>query len=322
MRLANVSDDRSDPHAIHMYARQSYDLAAQTGDQAQLALSLQMLSLAELRLGATERGLELGQRALLIARASDTRPAIAKCLGQLGLNYEHIGDVAAALRHTQEAIAIYRELGDLSETATQLNNLGYIANSFGDFPTGRRALEEGLQIAAEIGSRLNEIYLLSNLGSTLIGLDDYLGAEAVARRGIHMCEISRVSPFPDFYRDLAEVCLRQGRVGEAVEAAHQGLDLARRQDDPREIGSAWRVLARAIGRMPEPQGARPCFAESARLLSEAGATIERARTLRAWAEYELRSGDAARGRELTEEARAIFTRAGLIHELERLPFLP
>jgi hypothetical protein len=60
--------------------------------------------------------------------------------------------------------------------------------------------------------------------------------------------------------------------------------------------------------------ATDCFARSLHFLQEiegAGSATEQARTLWAWANYELNSGDRGRGRELMAEAQELAQRSGI-----------
>jgi tetratricopeptide (TPR) repeat protein len=321
VRLSMVYDDASEPLKAYQHARSALTLAMETGDRHQIIFSMITLSPPEARLGSPQVGLDLAMRALILAREINHRSATGKALNSVGLAYEQLGNYAAATQSMREAVTIYRELGDLSEVAVQLNNMSYIAHNGGDFRASCDYADEGLKIAREIGSRVNEIYLMSNLSAALIGLRDYQQAEAVTRQGIHLSEINRMTVFPHFYGQLAEACLGLERVAEAVEAAQQGVDSARKAGDQRDLGNTWRMLGMAIAQLAEPQGALPCFTESVRLLNEAGSTIDQARSLRAWANYELRSGDRPRGRALMQQARAIFAQAALPYELAQTPEL-
>jgi hypothetical protein len=68
--------------------------------------------------------------------------------------------------------------------------------------------------------------------------------------------------------------------------------------------------------------ARDCFAESERVLADVGLEEARARTLRAWAKYELESGDAQRGEVMWREAKELFLKLGAESELERMAERP
>ncbi len=60
------------------------------------------------------------------------------------------------------------------------------------------------------------------------------------------------------------------------------------------------------------------FAESLKVFTAMGAEAERARTLRAWAKYELVKGDRAKGAALWQEAQDIFRRLKMGLESERM----
>lgn len=320
--LAFVQDHALDPRASRVSAERAIALAEQVGAPGELAMGLFHLAWAEIRLEAPQQALALGQRALAVLASADEPATTARWHGLLGVIATSLGDFEQAMCYQQQALDYHRAIGNLNEVATQLNNLAFTANLYGDYSLASTMLHEALGISREIGSRVLEIYILSNLGPASNGLGHYAAAEAEARRGIALSEVSRMVVFSEFYGTLAEACLGQGRVTEALEAAQQALDTARAIEGPREVAAAWRALGMAIAALSDPQGAPPCFAESARIFAELGARGERARTLRAWARHELRAGDAAHGHALWQEARALFAEAGLAHELARTPEEP
>jgi hypothetical protein len=65
-----------------------------------------------------------------------------------------------------------------------------------------------------------------------------------------------------------------------------------------------------------------CFAEGAQVFTEMGAEGERARTLRAWARYEMDQGDVARGGAMWREARDLFARLGMELEVGQMACHP
>jgi hypothetical protein len=129
---------------------------------------------------------------------------------------------------------------------------------------------------------------------------------------------------PETYRFLAEACLGQGKIAEALEMAQTAVALAQKTEDQDHIGGAWRALGLVLSPLPDSititdrtYDARACFAESLRVYAEMGAQAERARTLRAWARYEHAQGDHQAGRAMREEAQEIFSQLGMRSELER-----
>lgn len=315
--LAFAHDTMGEPHTSLANAKRAQELAIQADDTAQLALSYVRQGWAAIRLDQPQLALELGTQALQLFETLDDQPNAARCIAMIGMAHEHNGNYHAAMHHLEQALQIDRAAGNIGSACSHLNNLAVIANARADYAAARTLLREDLALTRAIGSRVGEIYALSNLGTALIGLGEYAAAEVEIRRGIHLCETSRMPVFADFYRDLAEVCLALGREAEALEAAQQALDLSRTSANPREIGAALRVLGMALSRLGDAAGAASIFAESVRVFQEAHADAERARTLRAWARHALAQGDPERAAVLWHAAHDLFIACDLPLELEQ-----
>jgi tetratricopeptide (TPR) repeat protein len=136
--------------------------------------------------------------------------------------------------------------------------------------------------------------------------------------------------YPDTCSYLAEAYLGQGKVTQALEAAQSALAISQEMESGEFTGVAWRILGRVAGKLsPSPvrvenkaYNAAACFAESLCVFSEMGAEGERARTLRAWASYELAHGERDKGAALWQEAREIFEGLGMTLEVERMEGKP
>ena len=134
------------------------------------------------------------------------------------------------------------------------------------------------------------------------------------------------------YVALARVHLARGEPDAALEPALTGLDVARLQmalwqgvAAEKVAGTAWWVLGHIAVRLGaveidgERHTAAQCFAESLAIWDEIGSGVgwERARTLRDWSVLLAREGDTERADELRREATEIFTRLGMVQEIDR-----
>jgi tetratricopeptide (TPR) repeat protein len=130
---------------------------------------------------------------------------------------------------------------------------------------------------------------------------------------------------------LAEACLGQDKVEQALASAQRALDLAREMESQDDQGLAWRILGRVAATRGEPvpveghaqgqvrmAGAEDCFAESERIFKDIEREEERARTLREWAKFKYEQGNRQEGDRLWEQAKAIFTDLGAKAEVERM----
>ncbi|MBU0494451.1 MAG: tetratricopeptide repeat protein [Chloroflexi bacterium] len=334
---AGVQNIQGNPHAALESAERAEALARiavskRDTDAAQLAWAAALLwkGWTLYRMGDASGALTWGEQGLAHCEKLGPRSEWARGLNLLGMAHLVLGHFEQAIQYAERTLAAYRELGDRLGEGAILNNLGAIAYFRGEYATALTRYQEALDIARETGSRLGEVVGLSNLGGARVGLGDYAAAEQDLRQVIATAGVAGASFLSETYRFLAEACLGQGKVTEALDAAQQALAHGQEAGNKELIGGAWRVLGQVRGRQSEgadvdsETGPAGCFRESLRMFTEMGAEAERARTLREWGRYEIESGDREgeggreKGREMWEEARGIFERLELHAEVERM----
>jgi len=294
--------------------------------QVELARALFRKGWSSYRLGDTEAALELGEQALALSTELSARREIADSLNLLGGVHSMLGRYGDAAHYNARAVALYQELGDRERIGAMLNHLGEHARLRGDYNAAAALYQEALKTAYETGNRNAEMVSLSNLAGARVGMGNYRVAEYDLRRVIRWAEIvGQGGWLSGTYCFLAEACLGQDKVDEALAAARRALTLAQEIGAPALIGGAWRVLGivaartgKSIAIGNQAHDAPACFTESIRVFTEIGAEGERARTLRAWARYEIDRGDPARGETMRREAQELFAQLGMELEVERM----
>ncbi len=329
--LADAQSNQGDHRAALASAARAEAAAQTAGMRVELAMALWMKSRSLLRLGDVEGALALSEQMLALTTELGDRRQMTRSLNLLGIVLNILGRNSEAEHYLERALAICQALDDRRQLMDLLNNLGVIAYARGDYNTTFGHFQTALNIARAIGHRDGEMVFLSNLGATRVELGDYKAAESDLREVIQMAATAGSGVLSETYRYLAEACLGQGNVSEALAAARQALTLGQAAGVQTFIAAAWRALGMAASRLLEPiaiAGApgeqsghydvAACFTESIRICVETGMEDERARTLRAWATHELERGDQARGAAMWRESREIFARLGAELEVERM----
>ncbi|MBN1262330.1 MAG: tetratricopeptide repeat protein, partial [Anaerolineae bacterium] len=327
--LAGVHERRGDYRAMFESTQHAEALALRAGDVGSEALATAYFGqgLALYRLGDAQGALALGEQLLALSDSLGDNAAYMRALSlkMLGAAYDMLGRFEEATQCQEQALTLARALGDRRNEGAMLNNLGESARLRGD-PVAVERLLAALDVAHEIGDRDGEIARLSNLGGARLLQEDYVTAEADLRRVLEMVGNGNWFGLSETYRFLAEACLGQGKLEEALSAARRALDLAREIGYQELLGGGWRVLGACAARLeqegqresgasvPDP---RSCFAASLGIFIEIGAEAERARTLREWGRYEIIQGDPQKGVSFWEEARAIFETHQMPCELAR-----
>ena len=116
-------------------------------------------------------------------------------------------------------------------------------------------------------------------------------------------------------------------VKEALETANRALAFARESENDLDLGIAWRALGRVLAAWnkdllgvppslasvcqphPEPHS---CFLKSHQIFKKINAEGEAARTLRAWAEFDLQNGRDEEGHKKLEEVQRVLSRLGAL----------
>lgn len=295
----------------------------------QLANALYQQGWAQMRLSNMEAAFTLGEQALAISTALKLRDMMARSLKLLGSILTTQGRAfAQAASYFGEALALARDLGDRQTEGLLLNNLGVLAFKQGDYKQAVQHYGAALALAEQIGSRDLEGLALDNLGEARVGLGDYEGAESALRRAIRMAEAAGREEFASIAHSyLAKAHLGQGRLEEAFAQAHRALELGQQTGAQAHIAAAWRALGMIsaqmrVGEVPSEFQPRACFESAQQLFARTGAEVERARTLREWARYELEHGHPDEGRVLWQDALDLFTHLGLELEIQRMKQLP
>jgi class 3 adenylate cyclase/tetratricopeptide (TPR) repeat protein len=276
------------------------------------------------RLSDASAVLSLGEQARQLCLDCGNRHGLATSFKLIGVAHLQLGNYRDADRFFEQGRDLYEQLGDRRNTAAMWSNLGESARAQGDYASAERLYETALAAVRQIGHRESEAIYLTNLSAARLGLRKFQQVESDLREAMALTDGTNFCALSASYSFLAEACAGQGKLVEAFDAASRALDLARESENDLDRGTAWRTLGRvaaiskgarvspgAVGLHPGATNtAEDCFARSLEVFKKINAEGERAMTLRAWAEFELKHGQKIQGRRKAEEARAIFMRLG------------
>jgi hypothetical protein len=188
-----------------------------------------------------------------------------------------------------------------------------------------------LDITREIGSRDSERIYLCNLSAARIGLGQYASAEADLREVVAQAAPAGAYNLPEALSLLSEACMEQGKWADALASGMHSLELARASGNSLFTADAWRAVGRAIAAQPQtdadcvsghqamecPADPDECLKKSVAVYQQIGVKGEAARTLRIWAELDLKRQMPGPALQKLEEARRIFHDLGMTWEMDR-----
>jgi serine/threonine protein kinase/tetratricopeptide (TPR) repeat protein len=315
-------------------ATRAEEIARAAGLSVELVQALWMKGWITFRMGDLSAAESIADQVLLLSQDLQEQSLMANCQNLLGAIHSMLGNYGEAALHFENALDSFGKLGLRANAMSVVNNLGWLAENRGDYQHAFARYQEALGIARDTGHRDAEMVYLSNLGGMRVMMGDYPTAEAELRQVISMAAISGLGVLSETYRNLAEATLRQGAVEDALEAAKHSLKLGHDVQSQEYVAAAWRVLGQVIAQHQQDvvdieqsdvvgqYNAERCFQESLRIAQETGLDSEKARTLRAWALYEMAAGNLNQATTMWQESREIFEKMGAQLEAERMSEMP
>jgi tetratricopeptide (TPR) repeat protein len=297
---------------VHLeLARQLFEVA---GDAPGVAAALDDIGRIHFVTGAPEASLACHRAALAVRERLGDERGRALALARMGQVEHEAGNLDAAAGHFREALTLRRKVGDRPGEIASMLDLGGLQLDLGHVAAAVALLDDGRALAREQGERLFEASFAIELGECHLSV----GEPRLARKEYEVGrEIARQFGarvlLSEATRGLAEAELALGELRRARDDARAAFELAERIGAAPLMGAALRVVAASVGLGAPGEadlgGAREMFDRAVEVLSNAGAELELARTLAAYAEFESRVGRRDTALELRRQAELIRDRA-------------
>ncbi|MCK5793910.1 MAG: tetratricopeptide repeat protein, partial [Anaerolineales bacterium] len=328
LAIGTVRDRQGDHKSALDCAEKALALAQENDYSIEIVEAVLLKGQSHYRLGdAKEAGIYI-QDALDLCHKDADQYTVSRCLSLMGLIQDDLGEFDLAREYKEQALAIIGEIeGDWIQgwRGTVTMNLANTATLRGDFNEAVNLYQQSLDIFQETKNQDMIIGCLANLAAAKAGLGEHQQAEEYLRQVLEITKNWDWMGKPITCFLLAEACLGQNKLDEALEAAKESLVHAELTGAQQAVGAACRVLGKVASRLKievEHDGKtltpRECFQHSEKIYADLGADAERAHTLKAWAEHELGDGDNKEGEKMWEEAKGIFSRLNMGTEVEKM----
>lgn len=289
-------------------------LARQAGDKCadELIRSSYLKGWALYRMSDAPAVLALAAETIELSQKFGKRNWMANGYKLHGVAHLQLGRYREAEQYFDKGLALCLESGDRRSASAMFSNLGECARLQGDFPRAVSLYQKALELARQIGDRPAEMLYLSNLGGARLGLEQFPEAELDLRQAIAIRGLSKSCGLSETYDFLAQACLGQQKLAEALDAARRAVIIGLQMENPLELAGSWRALGRVlaaltqsgkpdecsleVGSSPILCDASHCFAESLRVYQAIGAADEEARTSQIWARCRLEFPEVGQAR--------------------------
>ncbi|MGI0491633.1 CHAT domain-containing protein [Alkalinema pantanalense CENA528] len=211
------------------YQEHRLEIVRKIKDRQGESQTLGNLGQAHYFLGNYVKAIAYQEESLAITRELKTPIGETKSLGSLGNIYRALGNYTKAIEYYEQSLAISQKIRDRQGEGQVLGSLGLAYHSLGNYTKAIEYYERRVAIAREINDRDGEYRGLHNLGLTLNRYNQTDLAIIFYKQSIQVAESIRSDnrklsrdlqasyseTVAGTYRNLADLLLSQGRIGEA-----------------------------------------------------------------------------------------------------------
>ncbi|HEY0701502.1 MAG TPA: CHAT domain-containing protein [Candidatus Acidoferrales bacterium] len=288
-------------------ARDAATLATGVGggdaDPQGQGLAWKTLSSAEYFLGDYEASIAAAQQAIALYQRSGDDYWQGILLGNLAYTYRETGDTDDALACSKQALEIARRLEDKYGIAFNLEALATVNLSRGDMEQAFELYYEALDATKVQPFPGVEAAIWSGLGDLYSQLNDEKRAEESFQKALPLAkEASDTAGLLKVTASLGDLYLRQGRAKNALAALDEGLKEAKKLGLVREQSILAVGVARSEATLGQNETARADFQLAVDAAGRIANKDAEASALLHFADFEYRTGNATRARELYERS--------------------
>ena len=206
------------------------------------------------------------QQGLELAKKTHQQPAVADCLGNLGLVYDALDQYDRALEYHQQALAMHRELKDRRGEGHDLNNMGVVYRHLSQYDRALEHHQQALAIFREIKDRGGEAQALSQLGLISWFVGQYDRAVEYNQQALAIFrEVKDHRGEGHTLGNLGVEYYRLGQSQQAIEYHRQALAIARKIKDRRNQTNELINLGEVYHDIGQYQPALECYRQALEL---------------------------------------------------------
>ena len=222
------------------YYNQALPLQHAVGDRDGEARTVSNIGAVYVALGEKQKALDYYNQALPLERAVGDRAGEATTLNNIGWLYSTLGEKQKALDYYNQALPLERAVGNRAAEAKTLTHVGAVYDALGEKQKALEYYSQSLPLSRAVQDPLSEASTLALMMEYWKSLQNpslavLFGKQAIdrfqqVRRNIGGLEKEAQQSFlkskEDYYRELAELLISQGRLPEA----QQVLDLLKAEE--------------------------------------------------------------------------------------------
>jgi len=184
---------------------------------------------AYLNTGQFQKAIGWYNKALEIARESESQKGETAPLNNLGICYYNLGQIATAIEYLEQSLKIVREIGERSDAPAKLGNLGNCYSALGQITKANDYYEQALKICQDFDYQRGIAIWLGSRGTCYLALGQTAKAIECRKKALKINkEIGYRHGEAIQIRNIGRCCLSFGESLKAIEYYKQAIKIDRK----------------------------------------------------------------------------------------------
>jgi len=244
-----------------------------------LAQAYNLKGVIHRNMGDPASAIDAHELSISLYKQIDYLRGLDRAYTNLGCVYQDLGRWDETLKYFQLSAEISERTGEQRQRAAAYINLGEVYYLRGDSAQAIQKSEQARKIASELEFQDYTVLTSINLGKSYLALGDDAQADAFLTGALTLCQQLGIEVhMPEILRSLAQVSIKRGQLLEALDRAHQALELASGMQH-RELGNGHRMLGIVYRELERYEDAETHLRKSLEIFDQQGNLYESGLTL-------------------------------------------
>lgn len=270
------------------------------------------LSLANIRLGNSEKAIFYAKKRKKIAEETGNKEVLSKSLSSIGLGYFSMGDFLNARKYHEESLLTAEKFQYPVAKMHALGNLGLVYHQQSNYLEAQRLFQEQLELSRELDANYEEVIALDHLGSVHYTLCEYQQAIDCFKESLELAH--KIGDRQGEGIALGRLGLAYDRLGQykrAIDYHQQYLTIAQEIGDRQGEGNALVNMGATQLKLREYSESLTNNQAALEIFQEIGDRTSEAEALKNLAELHQALGEVEVARQYGQQALTLATELGI-----------
>ncbi|MFN3194521.1 MAG: adenylate/guanylate cyclase domain-containing protein [Chlorobiota bacterium] len=179
-----------------------------------------------------DKGIEYGEKALVLSEKFDWKKGIADAYNGLAINNANLGNFDKVLDYFKKSLEINQKIDNKSGVASSFNNIGNVYRHQSNFPKALESLQKALKGYEELDNKAGMVGPIGNIGAIYYAQGDYKKSLEYFQKGLKIYEeLNNTSGISNALTNIADIYQMLSKYDESLVNYQKALSIKKEIGD-------------------------------------------------------------------------------------------